>query len=181
MTFPAFFGREPQLSPFSGLLLVGCIGPLFGLQHETAAFVEVNPANTSFAVVVELNGPFKYVGILRGIISGWVRPGNADEVAKVLQKQTIVGAFSTSGRFPAGFKVRIGHRGEDTKKSFIVLQRQIRRKDNRSDGIVVNISMSNVYLRRDIGRGYLKSSTVSGALTVSLTEKIRCQNSRGGM
>ena len=66
--------------------------------------------HTSFAMVVKLNRPFKYVGILGGVVGSRIRVGNADKITEVLQKHTVVGTFSTARRFPAGFKFRISHR-----------------------------------------------------------------------
>ncbi len=81
---------------------------------QNSRVCEVNPAyrgpaGTAFTVVVKLHRPFEYVGILSGVVGRGVGAGYANEVAKVLQKQAIIGAFGTASRFPAGFKFRISH------------------------------------------------------------------------
>ena len=76
----------------------------FQIGRNSISLANAIPAN------LEIHRPFKHVGILNRIIGSGVRTGHADEVAQLGKEQAVVGAFSTTGKFPAGFKFRISHR-----------------------------------------------------------------------
>ena len=67
---------------------------MFGFEHEAAALVEVDAAGGLLAAaVLKRHGPLQHVGILAGVIGGGVGARHAEQVAEILQKQAVVGAF----------------------------------------------------------------------------------------
>ena len=94
-----------------GLRLLGRVGPLFGLQHERAALVEVDEAAVAAS---ELDGPLEGVVVVLVQALGRFGPGQIQEVAQLGEEEGGVSALGSTGGFPAlgegADGRRVGHR-----------------------------------------------------------------------
>jgi hypothetical protein len=82
---------------------------LFGFEDEAAAFIEIDAAGAGSAVaVVEVNGAFKDVGVLRIVGNGGIGTGDAEDVAEFGEEELVIGAFGCAGVLPAADEGRGG-------------------------------------------------------------------------
>lgn len=76
---------------------------LLGFQNEATAFIEVDAAGAGGSVsVVEVDGAFKYVGVVMVVGDRGVGTGNTEDVAEFGEEELVVGAFGGSGTLRAG-------------------------------------------------------------------------------
>jgi hypothetical protein len=80
---------------------------MLGLEHETAALVQVNEPGTGFAVaVLERDRPLEDVGILAVVGRCRIGVGDVDQIAQLGNEKLVVGAFCRARAFPAFDKGR---------------------------------------------------------------------------
>lgn len=88
-----------------GLLGLGDIRPLLGLQHETAPFIEIHAAGAGVAIaMLEGDHTFEHVGIAAVIRASGVRTCHLENVAEFGEEELIVGPFGSAGPLPAVYE-----------------------------------------------------------------------------
>ncbi|MSU49349.1 MAG: hypothetical protein EXS37_09735 [Opitutus sp.] len=96
-------------------------GGLLGFEDEAGAAVEVDLARCGATIgVMERDGAFEDIGVLRAVGAGGIRVREREEVAELSQKKVLVGALRALGVGPAGDKCgnRIGGHAEVRERSF---------------------------------------------------------------
>ncbi len=90
------------LGPLGEELAVVAVDALFGFADEGAAAVEVDAAGGARAVVVvEDDGLFEDVGVVRFVGDGGVGVIDFEDIAELFQERDVVGELGAAGGSPA--------------------------------------------------------------------------------
>ena len=111
----AFHGRVPgrgaahRGAPFAGLQpalgflrkrrpRLGPVAALFGLQHEAAAAVEVDPLRCTMR---QRHGLLEDIGVVGPVGCGGVRARDVEDIAQLGKEELVVGVLGRAGGLPA--------------------------------------------------------------------------------